>query len=128
MDHNQIIELFQSRGLVDRSLAQDILSEVNHSGKEIGEILADFQVIQSRDDIWPIIASELGTTMVDIRNWTPPEALLNLIPAGTARLHGALPIHFDDSGLHVALVDPLNPQTVEDLRFRVGVKAVVGRI
>ena len=120
MDNQQIIDLFQSRGLIDQSLAQDILAEVDHSGKEIAEILADFQVIQSRDDIWPVVASELGTSMVDLRNWTPPEALLALVPAGTARLHGALPVNFDETGLYVALVDPLNPQTPEDLRFALG--------
>lgn len=120
MDNIQLIELFQARGLVDASLAQDILAEVNTSGKEIAEILADFQVIQNRDDVWPVVASELGTHVVDIRDWTPPEALLALVPAGTARLHGALPINFDETGLHVALVDPLNPQTVEDLRFALG--------
>ena len=120
MDHNQLIELFQSRGLIDRSLAQDILTEVDTSGKELAEILADFQVINHRDDVWPIIASELGAEMVDLRNWTPPPQLLALVPAGTARLHGALPVHFDEIGLHVALVDPLNPQTAEDLRFTLG--------
>lgn len=120
MDNQQIIDLFQSRGLIDRSLAQDILDEVEHSGKEIAEILADFQVIQSRDDIWPIVASELGTYVVDIRDWTPSDALLALVPAGTARLHGALPISFNENGLSVALVDPLNPQVVEDLRFAIG--------
>jgi type IV pilus assembly protein PilB len=120
MDNQQIIELFQSRGLIDQGLAQDILAEVGHSGKEIAEILADFQVIHHRDDIWPVVASELGASMVDLRNWTPPEALLALVPAGTARLHGALPVNFDDTGLYVALVDPLNPQTVEDLRFALG--------
>ncbi|RYD48262.1 MAG: pilus assembly protein PilB, partial [Verrucomicrobiaceae bacterium] len=120
MDNQQIIELFQSRGLVDSALAQDILAEVGHSGKEISEILADFQVVQHRDDIWPVVASELGASMVDLRNWTPPEALLALVPAGTARLHGALPVSFDETGLYVALVDPLNPQTPEDLRFALG--------
>src|SRR6478609_4365967 len=120
MDNQQILELFQSRGLIDQALAQDILAEIGHSGKEIAEILADFQVIQNRDDIWPVVASELGTSVVDLRNWTPPEALLALVPAGTARLHGALPVNFDDSGLYVALVDPLNPQTPEDLRFALG--------
>jgi type IV pilus assembly protein PilB len=117
MDNQQIIDLFQSRGLIDQGLAQDILAEVGHSGKEIAEILADFQVVGHRDDIWPVVASELGATMVDLRNWMPPEALLALVPAGTARLHGALPVNFDETGLYVALVDPLNPQTVEDLRF-----------
>ncbi|MEI8037087.1 MAG: GspE/PulE family protein [Verrucomicrobiota bacterium] len=120
MDNQQIIELFQARGHIDHSLAQDILAEIGHSGKEIAEILADFQVISHRDDIWPVVASELGTSLVDLRNWTPPEALLALVPAGTARLHGALPVNFDETGLYVALVDPLNPQTVEDLRFALG--------
>lgn len=120
MDNQQILDLFQSRGLIDQSLASDILQEFSNSGKEIGEILADFQVIQNRDDIWPVVASELGTSVVDLRNWTPPEALLALVPAGTARLHGALPVTFDNTGLSVALVDPLNPQTVEDLRFALG--------
>jgi type IV pilus assembly protein PilB len=120
MDNLQIIELFQSRGLIDQALAQDILAEVSHSGKEIAEILADFQVIQHHDDIWPVVASELHTTMVELRDWTPPEALLALVPAGTARLHGALPVSFDEHGLYVALVDPLNPQTPEDLRFALG--------
>ncbi len=120
MDNQQIIELFQSRGLIDAALSQEILAEVSHSGKKIAEILADFQVIQSHDDIWPIVASELGTSMVDLRDWTPPEALLALVPAGTARLHGALPVNFDETGLYVALVDPLNPQTPEDLRFALG--------
>lgn len=120
MDNQQIIDLFQTRGLIDASLAQDILDEVEHSGKEIAEILADFEVVQHRDDIWPIVATELGTEVVDIRNWHPADALLSLVPAGTARLHGALPVRFDDEGLSVALVDPLNPQIVEDLRFALG--------
>jgi len=117
MDNNQILDLLKSRGLIDQALAQDILAEISHSGKEMAELLADYQIIQHRDDVWPLIATELGADMVDLHGWTPPEAVLALIPAGTARLHGALPVSFDGSGLHIALVDPLNPQTVEDLRF-----------
>lgn len=120
MDNSQLIELFISRGFIDRSLSQEILNTINQSGKDIGEILTDYQIISSRDELWPIIASELGTHMVDLRNWEPPEGLLGLLPANLARLHGALPVAFDENGLHVALVDPMNPQTVEDLRFAVG--------
>lgn len=125
MDSNQLVELFISRGLIDRSLGQDILAEVDNSGKEAAEILADFQVIHHRDDVWPVVASELGAQVVDLRNWTPPEQLLALVPAGTARLHGALPVNFDADGLHIALVDPMNPQTIEDLRFALGRELVL---
>ena len=120
MDNLQVIELFIGRGLIDRSLAQDILAEIDNSGKDIAEVLADFQVISFRDDIWPVIASELGSPLVELQHWTPPDELLALVPAGTARLHGALPVNLDAEGLHVCLVDPLNAQTLEDLRFALG--------
>jgi len=120
MDNQQVLDLFINRGMIDRVLATDILAEIDHSGKEIGEILADYQVINHRNDIWPMIASELSCEMVDLANWSPPEELLALIPAGLARLHGALPVNLTNEGLFVCLVDPLNPQTVEDLRFALG--------
>jgi type IV pilus assembly protein PilB len=125
MDNRQLLDLFQARSLIDASLSEEILAEVDNSGKTVPELLADFQVIQSKDDVWPILASELGASLVDLRNWTPPDALLDLVPAGTARLHGAFPVNLDDQGLHLALVDPLNPQTVEDLRFALGREIVI---
>lgn len=125
MDNRQLLDLFQSRGMIDASLAQEIIDEIDNSGKTVPELLADFEVIQTRDDVWPVVASELGTTVIDLKDWIPPSALLDLVPAGTARLHGAFPVNFDDQGLHLALVDPLNPQTVEDLRFALGREIIV---
>jgi type IV pilus assembly protein PilB len=120
MDNQQVLDLFINRGMIDHALAADIISEIDHSGKEIGEILADYQVINNRNDIWPMVAQELSTEIVDLTNWTPPDEILALIPAGMARLHGALPVNFTSEGLFICLVDPLNPQTVEDLRFALG--------
>lgn len=120
MDNHQVIELFIHRGLIDRSLAQEVMDEVENSGKELAEVMADFQIIMHRDEIWPVVANGLGAEMVDLRNWAPPPELLAMIPAGMARLHGALPVNIGPEGLHVALVDPMNPQTAEDLRFALG--------
>ncbi len=125
MDNHQVIELFVNRGMIDRSLAQEVLAEVENSGKEIAEVLADFEIISTRDDIWPIVASELGADLVDLSAWSPPKELLDLVPAGMARLHGALPVNVGPEGIHIALVDPLNPQTIEDLRFALGREIIV---
>lgn len=120
MDNQQVLDLFINRGMIDHSLASDILHEIDNSGKAISEILADYQVINHRDDIWSLVAQELSTEVVDLKKWTPPEELLALVPAGLARLHGVLPVNLTSEGLFVCLVDPLNPQTLEDLRFALG--------
>ncbi len=125
MDNSQLIGIFVNRGLIDQYLADDILNEIENSGKEIAEIFADYEIIQEPDDIWPIIANELGAGMVDLSSFDPPPELLALIPAGMARLHGALPINVDNEGLTVCLVDPLNPQVVEDLRFALGKEIIL---
>ena len=65
MDNNQVIELFINRGMIDRSLAQDVLGEIENSGKEIAEVLSDFEIISGRDDVWPIVATELGADLVE---------------------------------------------------------------
>lgn len=125
MENSQLIDIFVNRGLIDQYLAADIVQEVNNSGKEISEILADYEVIQEKDDVWPIIANELGAGMVDLANFDPPPELLAMIPSGMARLHGVLPVNVDSEGLTVCLVDPLNPQVVEDLRFALGKEIIV---
>lgn len=125
MDNSQLIDIFVNRGLIDQYLAADIVQEINNSGKEISEILADYEVIQEKDDVWPIIANELGVGMVDLANFDPPPELLAMIPSGMARLHGALPVNMDSEGLTVCLVDPLNPQVVEDLRFALGKEIIL---
>lgn len=125
MDNSQLIDIFVNRGLIDQYLATDIVQEVENSGKEVAEILADYEVIQEKDDIWPIIANELGAGMVDLTSFEPPQELLGLLPSGMARLHGALPVNVDNEGLTVCLVDPLNPQVVEDLRFALGKEIIL---
>ncbi|MEO1833169.1 MAG: ATPase, T2SS/T4P/T4SS family [Akkermansiaceae bacterium] len=120
MDNNQILDLFVSRSLIDGALKADVLAEVENSGKEAAEILVDYQVVNSRDVIWRIIAQELGAVFVDFSDFVPAEALLSLVPAGLARLHGALPVAYNEGNISVALTDPLNPQILEDLRFAVG--------
>lgn len=125
MDNQQVIDLFISRGLVDNYLAQDMLNSIEGNGKSIAETLADFDVISHQDDVWPVIASEIGAEMVDLNAFEPQEELLGQLPGGMARLHGAFPVNLGAEGLYLAIADPLNPQTVEDLHFALGKEIIV---
>jgi len=126
MDHTQLIDIFMNRGMVDQYLADDILMEVENSGKDVPEILTDYEVIQNEEDVWPIVANELGVGINnDLAHFNAPPELLAIIPGGMARLHGAFPVNIDSVGLTVCLVDPLNPQVLEDLRFALGKEIIL---
>ena len=67
-----------------------------------------------------IIADALGTEVVDLDTVEFTPEILRAIPAGLARLHRALPMGTEENTIRVALVDPLDPQTIDDLRFAFG--------
>jgi type IV pilus assembly protein PilB len=112
--------VLKNRGLIDQTQALDIIDEVKNTGDSPFHVLKNFGLFASEHDLYQMIAEELAATYVDLKGFNPPQALLDLIPAHLARLHGALPINFDELGLHVALVDPFKAQTMEDLRFATG--------
>ncbi len=121
MDTNSTLDIFINNGLMDKSVAKDIVEEMANSGKEVWETLIDFGIISSPEEFWQYIATELGAQYISLDGFTPPAEVLALIPANQARMIGALPIEYrEGEGLYVCLEDPLNPQIVDDLRLAVG--------
>jgi len=124
MNSSYVIDLLVGRGYLDRQVGDDILNEIEQTGTDILDLLVNYGVLDARENVYALMASELGTEYMDLANFEPPSELLELIPAGMARLHGALPVSINAEGLYVALIDPLNPQTVEDLRFALGKQVI----
>jgi len=127
MNAKQTLNIFVGNGIVDRSQVDDILREVGSSGKSLADILSDFGFL-SHEQFYQTVADAIGAEYVDIpKDYNPPEDVVRLIPPGLGQMHGAFPLGYDSHVLQVALIDPLNPQTLEDLRFALGkdVQAVV---
>jgi type IV pilus assembly protein PilB len=119
MNPKQVLELFVEQGVIDEAQQEDIAGEVAQSGKSLVDVMVDYQIC-TEEQFYQTLASALGTDFLDIRDLEPPNELLRLIPAGLAMLHRAFPLGLDGNTVQVALADPLNPQTSEDLRFALG--------
>lgn len=117
MTAQNVVDMLESRGVIDSGQAYDIAQDAVHNGKDILQVLLDYGIYTSEDEFWAAVAEELGADHFDLTEFEPPPSVIGLIPAGMARLYGAFPITLDARGLHVAFTDPLNPQLVEDLRF-----------
>jgi type IV pilus assembly protein PilB len=119
MNPKQVLEIFVEQGIVDASQVDDIAQEVAQTGKSLPQTLVDYQFL-TEEQFYQIIADSLGTECVDLRTFEPPAEVLRLIPAGLAQLHRAFPVGLDGAAVQVALADPLNPASAEDLRFALG--------
>ena len=121
MNNDVTLDVFINNGMLDKAVARDIKDEMSNSGKEVWETLIDFGIIGSPEDFWNVIATEVGAQYISLVDFYPPQEVLDMIPGPQARMHGALPIEYrDGEGLYVCLEDPLNPQTVDDLRIATG--------
>ncbi len=115
----QILDIFVDRSLVQRSQTEDILSEMNNSGKTLIQVMVDFEIV-NEEQFYRTIADSIGADYVDLGDYEVPPEVQRLIPGGTARLNGALPIGQSGESIVTALLDPLDTQVVDDLRFTLG--------
>jgi type IV pilus assembly protein PilB len=119
MNAKQVIDIFVEHGIVGSDQIEDVLQEISVSGKTVPQTLIDFGFV-TEEQFYQVLAESLGTDFVDLKDFEPPQEVLRLVPAGLARLHGALPVALDGETITVCLTDPLNTQIVEDLRFALG--------
>lgn len=119
MNNERIADLFIDQGLMDRAQADDVLLETSQNGKSIDQAMVDNGIVDEAE-FYQTLADALSTEVVDLNAIEISPPILKLIPAGLARLHRALPIGIQDNAIRVALADPLDMQTIEDLRFALG--------
>jgi type IV pilus assembly protein PilB len=119
MNVKQTLEIFAEQNLVDASQFEDIEHEVAQSGKSLVQVLVDYGIV-TEEQFYQVVAESLGADYVNLSGFEAPNETLRLIPAGLAQLHRAFPLGMSDNTIQVALADPLNPQSAEDLRFALG--------
>ena len=64
MNNEVAIDVFINNGMLERSVAKDIMDEMSNSGKELWETLIDFGIISAPEDYWNVIAMEVGALLV----------------------------------------------------------------
>jgi type IV pilus assembly protein PilB len=113
---NPLLSLVKERGLIDDLQFEEVQAEFKRSGKPVIQILQDFGVLDL-DSILQVMADSISAEVVTLRESDLTPAIIQTIPAKTARMYQCLPVALDGSTLRLALVDPLNPARVDELGF-----------
>jgi type IV pilus assembly protein PilB len=119
MNAKQVLEVFVEQGIVEHNQVDEIVNEIAQSGKSVVQTMVDYGFV-TEEQFYQTIADSLGMSFVSLTDFDPPNELLRMIPTGLAQLHRVFPLGIDEGTLQVALCDPLNTQTAEDLRFALG--------
>ena len=116
MNPEMLLSFLLENLIIDSVQCEDLRDEQSRTGKPIEEIVANSGVIRM-SDLYQMIATALGTEVVDVTTMEFPADLLSLVPPQTARLQGVLPLDFDGHILRIAVSNPLDPNVVDNLRF-----------
>ncbi len=111
--------LAQKGHLSDRQITW-ALEEQKKNGKRLGEILSSLKIV-SEDLIAQSIGAINNIPYVTPHTMTIDSDLFLMIPEWLARRHLAVPIKAQEKELKMAIADPLNYETLNDLRFYAGI-------
>jgi type IV pilus assembly protein PilB len=118
-ESSQLIEIVKRHALLDERQLQEVTEEHSRSGKSIAQVLQDFGIVDE-PRLLQLVADELGTEYVNLESMEIGADVLQSIPASVARMYGAIPVRTEGNTVYVAVLDPLNPQVVDELAFVLG--------
>src|SRR5215213_149992 len=113
---NPLLSLIKEQGLIDDLQLDEVLQEQGRSGKSVGQLLNDFGIVETETQL-QIVATHIGTEVVELTDDPIPPEVIALVPNTMARMYQCLPLEDYGSVLRVALGDPLNPAIVDELGF-----------
>jgi len=114
-----LLALVRERGMIDDMQYEEVVAEQARSGRPLSQILLDYGLID-QDAQLQLIAEHLGTEVVRIAEAELTPEVLESVPAATARMYQCLPVAVFDTQVRLALVDPMNPQVIDELGYSIG--------
>ncbi len=112
--------ILQEQGLVSRADADRAAELAMTSGKRIGEALTELQLV-SEEDVTKALALQHGMEYVEISRGTVSQEAIALVPEKIIKANNILPMSSVNGKLKVIIPDPLDLDTIDMLRFRLGV-------
>ncbi|MFH1969308.1 MAG: ATPase, T2SS/T4P/T4SS family [Verrucomicrobiota bacterium] len=111
-----LLQLLRDSKVVNATQVEEILEEQKRTGNAARKVIMDLGIVKE-DDLLVMIASHLGTSVINLAEREIPEEVVKAIPASVARMYSVVPISLDASGVVLAISQLLEPAMVDEIRF-----------
>lgn len=110
-------------GVITQDQLENALSIQKKSGGLIGQILVKQGYIDRRS-LYEFLQKQMGVEYVDIEGIEIDEDIIGLVSPNLAKTHKVIPIEKVDGNLKVAMSDPMNIFSIDDLRLTTGLEII----
>ncbi|RJQ50609.1 MAG: type II secretion system protein GspE [Nitrospiraceae bacterium] len=124
MKRKKLGEILLDEELISQEQLETALTMQKGKNKKLGKVLiemgyiTDMQVAES-------LTKQLSLPMVDCSNYSPSKDVLALVPKDIAESKIVLPLELRGKNLLLAMANPLDWETIEDISFETGLKLSV---
>jgi type IV pilus assembly protein PilB len=112
-------ELLCERAYLDEDALGVALAEQKVKHRQLGQILIELGYI-TQPQLSEALAVQAGIEKVDLSGVSIGGEIIGLVPVDMVSKYNILPLWREDGRLAVAMIDPFQPQVMEDLRLVTG--------
>jgi type IV pilus assembly protein PilB len=113
-------EVIVDLGYADRETVEQAVAAARAQGRPTGQVLVERGVLR-HDQLARAVAERFGLDYVDLSVYDLDMGAVNLIRAETAKRYQAVPVGYTDDGtLLLAMADPTNVLTIDDVAMMTG--------
>jgi len=114
-NEDHVLKVLKDMGLVTRKQIETARMRLNGANNAVDLLIKDGVVSES--DVSHSLASQMQMDWIDLSSMAIPPAIINQIRSEDARRFKVIPVASGETGLVVAVSDPLDIDTIDSLSF-----------
>ena len=111
--------LLVAAGIITREQLGEALEAQRRDGGKLGDILQKLGYVDE-ETISTLLSEQYGIPFIDLNGYEIEPSVINLIPSELCQKYELIPIKRTGSSLTVAMVDPTNVYSLDDIKFMTG--------
>src|SRR5579871_481857 len=123
MKRKKLGEVLRERGHVSHAELTRAIEEQHGKLTHLGELMLERGLVSKRD-LGAALTEVTHIPYVDCENVEIDPEILKVVPYATARRCCVLPLHSQGTKLVIAMAEPQNLHTIDELRFSTGMEIV----
>lgn len=118
-ERKKLGDLLKEAGLIDDFQLEAALSHQRNWGGKLGSIMVELEFVRE-EDIARVIAEKLKIPYVNLFEPEVPADVVAIVKPEIAKKFGVMPVRKEGKSLVLALSDPMDIDTLDNIRFNTG--------